>query len=155
MGAANSSSTILRLSRVFDAPIERVFEAWTSPAELMAWFGPEGCVVDSVEADLRVGGCYSIDMTVPGGEKVHHFGVYLEVDPPERLVFTWVLSDQPCKGGRGQDADTTVFLDLSAIGSKTELTLVHERLPGAEVVEAHRVGWSGSLSCLDSHISAS
>ncbi len=142
------NSEALRIYRLLDAPVDEVFQAWVDPAELMSWFGPQGCVVDSVEADCSVGGRYSILMTIPGGSQVRHVGHYLEVDPPNRLVFTWILADQACEGDRGHHAETTVYLDLVAVGDKTELTLTHESLPDTGAVEAHRVGWSGSLDRL-------
>ena len=145
MTEAGAESTVLHLHRLIDAPAEKVFRAWTNPSELMRWFGPDGCSVDEVESELVVGGRYSIRMTVPGGEKVHHFGEYLELESPHRLAFTWVLSDQPCDGSAGQLADTKVVLDLAERGGKTALTLIHERLPNANAVEGHRMGWEGSL----------
>lgn len=147
-----SGSTVLRLERVIDATIEQVFDAWATPEELMGWFGPDGCVVTGVETELVVGGRYSISMTVPGGGEVYHFGEYLEIEPPSRLVFTWVLSDQPCEGAAGQRAATQVSIILTAVGSKTGLTLLHERLPDSGSVAGHRKGWSGSLERLSRHL---
>ena len=141
MTDADHGSKVLRLHRILDAPAGKVFKAWTNPSDLMRWFGPDGCVVDEVKSELVVGGRYSIRMTVPGGEMVHHFGEYLELEPPHRLAFTWVLSDQPCDGSTGQQADTKVVLDLVERGDKTELTLIHQRLPNKGAIDGHRMGW--------------
>ena len=97
---------------------------------------------------------YSISMTVPGGEQVHHFGQYLEVDPPTRLVFTWVISNQPCEGSQGSEANTKVTLDLVSVGTSTNLSLLHEQLPSADAVKGHRIGWSGSLLRLSKHLTS-
>ena len=105
---AGSAAATLRLQRRFDADIERVFTAWTDPLLLARWFGPPGFSVLDCEADLRVGGRYSIVISDGTGARITHFGEYVDIDPPRRVVFTWVLQNQACGGSVDQHADTLV-----------------------------------------------
>jgi uncharacterized protein YndB with AHSA1/START domain len=91
----------MTITRVFKAPRELVFEAWTNPAHFAQWFGGNTVTVpvDSVSMDLRPGGSWKATMVIPaspelpGGHEINWIGEYVEVDPPERLVLT--LSDGP------------------------------------------------------------
>jgi uncharacterized protein YndB with AHSA1/START domain len=75
------------LSRVFDAPRELVFAAWTEEAHLTQWFGPKGFTTKTHECDLRVGGRWRFDMVAPDGKVFGNRMVFLEIAAPERLVF--------------------------------------------------------------------
>ncbi|HET6335937.1 MAG TPA: SRPBCC family protein [Polyangiales bacterium] len=74
------------LSRVFDAPRELVFEAWTDPEGLAQWFGPKGFVTKTHEIDVRVGGRWRFEMRAPNGTCYPNRIEYLEIKKPERLV---------------------------------------------------------------------
>ena len=75
------------LSRVFDAPRELVFRAWTERDRITALFGPKGFVCTTHEMDVRVGGMWRFDLVAPDGTTYHNRIAFLEVTPPERLVF--------------------------------------------------------------------
>jgi len=77
----------LVLSRVFDAPRELVFRVWTEREHVSRWFGPSGFTTTTHEMDARVGGRWRFDMRAPDGTIFDNRIVYLEVKPPERLVF--------------------------------------------------------------------
>ncbi len=81
---------VLRLSRRLKAPREAVFRAFTDPVELAKWFGPEGVSARQVEIDLRPGGRYSLEMFETDGSIHALSGVYREIQPPEKLTFTWI-----------------------------------------------------------------
>ena len=91
----------LILKRIFNAPPEKVFNAWTEPALLKQWFAPPPWTTAKVEADVRVGGANLIVMRSPDGKDYPNHSVYLEVVKNERLVFTdaftaaWQLSEKP------------------------------------------------------------
>ena len=75
----------IRLTRLFDAPAERIFEAWTLPEQVSCWWDPTGEPLVACEIDLRLGGGFSF---VNKSHSEHPFaGTYLEITPPERLVF--------------------------------------------------------------------
>jgi uncharacterized protein YndB with AHSA1/START domain len=85
-----SPEMTLKLNRVFQAPRERVFRAWTDAKELARWFAPSADYTTRVpELDLRVGGTYKVEMHHKGGNVHTVLGTYREIRPPERIVFTW------------------------------------------------------------------
>ncbi|MFC5338407.1 SRPBCC family protein [Leucobacter denitrificans] len=84
------------ITRILEVPRELVWRAWTEESELAQWLRPFGVSTDSVSFDVRVGGHYSYTMTNDEtGEKFPTGGVFLEVEPIERLVFTWGEPDAP------------------------------------------------------------
>lgn len=91
----------LVLARIIDAPREKVFRAWTDPELLKQWFCPAPWKVTQAEIDVRTGGSSFIVMQGPDGEEMPLPGVYLEVVPNEKLVFTdaftgaWQPSEKP------------------------------------------------------------
>ena len=139
---------VLVLKRFFHAPIERVFDAWTKAEVLADWFGPEGFSVSKSQVQLYVGGSYVIEIFSPDGKQIRHFGNYLEISKPHKLVFTWMLADQACKGSEDLVAETLVSIDFKRVDQTTELTLTHEKLPSTEAYDGHKFGWSSSLDSL-------
>jgi len=135
--------TTLRLERTFAAPREKVYAAWTTPEALTRWFGPSDdytIVVDPFEP--RPGGRYRIEMRHKGGAVHPITGVYQQLTPPSKLVFTWKWEDAPERG------DTLVTVELFEDGTGTRLVLTHERFPDVPVREAHDKGWTASLDRL-------
>jgi len=133
----------LRLTRLIRADREAVFRAWTEPAAMREWFCPEGGTVDAAESDLRVGGRYRIAMRMPNGLSVAT-GVYREIDPPARLVFTWLWEE----GVGPKEGETLVTVELAALGDATRLELIHEGFASADAREGHTQGWSSALDRL-------
>jgi uncharacterized protein YndB with AHSA1/START domain len=109
----------LILTRIIDAPREKVFRAWTEPSLLKRWFTPAPFTTPTVETDVRPGGTSLIVMKGPDGKEFPNRGVYLEVVKNERLVFTdafskaWDPSDKPFM---------TVVLTFEDLGGKTQYT---------------------------------
>jgi uncharacterized protein YndB with AHSA1/START domain len=134
----------LRLNRRFKAPREAVFRAFTDPAALVKWYGPEGMNVDNLKVDLRPGGAYSLTFQPADGAGHSLSGVYREVSPPDRLVMTWVWGQ-----GDMADVETLVTIDLAEAGTETELTLTHEMLPSQNSIDHHGKGWMSIFNCLD------
>jgi uncharacterized protein YndB with AHSA1/START domain len=87
------------------------------------------------EVDLRVGGKYRIEMQSPNGARHVASGVYREVTPPKRLVYTWGWEDSSVK-------DSVVTVEFQDRGKSTEVILRHERLPDAESRARHTEGWT-------------
>ena len=143
--ATFSTRTTLTLHRVFNAPIATVFEAWTKAEILASWFGPAGFTVTASKIDLRRGGEYLIALRSPEGMTIKHFGEYVEVTPPERLVFTWHLENQACNGSKDQCAETLVSIDFKRVGVSTEIRLTHEHLPSKAAYDGHEFGWRSTF----------
>ena len=140
---AVDQNPVLRITRTFDAKRERVYAAFTNPGDLEKWFGPEGvnCIVHDI--DPRPGGAYSFTMRDDKGGEHPLSGVFEEVVPNEKLVYTWTWGMGTLEG-----VETRVTLDFMALDGGTELTLTHELLPTETAVEMHNIGWSGSFDCL-------
>ncbi len=150
MDAVIDTSTV-RLVRVFDAPRERVFAAWTDSRQFMAWMCPPGFGLDRCELDVRPGGAWRAHGYKPDGTHFAKGGVYLEVRKPERLVFTWAHhADDTYASKRGHE--TTVEVTFRAIGGKTELTLVQGPFVDMPSFKGHNEGWKGSFDKLAAHL---
>lgn len=107
----------LKITRVFNAPRELVFKAWTERERVRQWWGPKGFTCPVCEIDVRPGGAIKIDMQGPDGTIYPMGGEYKEIVPPERLVFTSWAPNQ--RGARMFEMlNTLTFTDL---GGKTEL----------------------------------
>lgn len=141
------SRPTLRLTRQINAPREAVFKAWTDPEALTAWFGPEGVKTRNVRVDPRPGGQFSLEMYEP--DNVYPLsGTYREVNPPERLVFSWIWGHGELDG-----LETTVTIELRERDGGTELILLHEGLPTPTANEKHEGGWIGCFNCLERYLS--
>lgn len=129
--------------RTLNAPRERVFAAWTRPELLGQWFFAVPNWTVSVDADVRVGGQYRLEMRDDrGGLHVQH-GEYRLIEPVSKLVFTW-----SCAAIGVHDSVVTIQLD--AIGDKTAFQLTHDDLPrDSDIRRRHDEGWTGCLANLD------
>jgi len=135
----------LRLTRVVPAPRDAVFRAWTEPEQLKRWWVPfPGMSVPAAEVDLRPGGRYRFTMRNSKGQEFGLTGVYREVRPPERLVYTWRWEGTERDG----DGETLVTVEFEASGTTTLLHLTHEQFPDADTQDRHGVGWGGVLDSL-------
>lgn len=134
-------ATSLVIRRAVNAPIDRVFKAWTDPALMQRWFCP-GSMSARVMADPRVGGTYRIEMREASGETHIVSGVYQEVSDNVRLVFSWRWE--------GSKMDTVVSVDFRVSGSNcTDLTIVHSGFDGADTRDKHNQGWAACLEKLE------
>lgn len=133
----------LRLERRLRAPVALVYAAWTKPEALLRWFGPgDTREVLSADVDLRVGGRFRVVMIAESGEVHRVGGVYREIVPNERLVFTWAWESTP-------ERESLVTILLASAGSGTDLTLVHEQLFDVAARDGHARGWAGALDRLE------
>jgi uncharacterized protein YndB with AHSA1/START domain len=140
---------VIEITRVFEAPRERVWREWTEPQRFADWFGGPTSEVplDTVAMDVRPGGAWRLTMFAePGRRRIDWHGQYLEVDEPERLVLTF--SDQP---GSDRYALVTVVLDDLGDG-RTEMQFEQRGGPPPEAVEATRQGWGGFFDRLDERL---
>lgn len=140
--------------KIIPAKRSDVFDAWTKPEIMQQWFFP-GTWSAETTIDLTVGGTWKNEMIDDGsgnhngkkaeaGARYPHFGAYLEIKPPEKLVFTW---------NSHAVENTRVTIELRDLGESTELTLTHEFFPTEDLRAAHDNGWNGCLSNLINHFS--
>jgi uncharacterized protein YndB with AHSA1/START domain len=155
------------LSRLVDAPRERVWKAWTDPAELPRWFGPKGFETFHARLDLRPGGVYHYGIQ-GGGVEVWGRWVFREIEEPSRLHFVQSFSDKDGGLGTHPMAPTWPKQTLSTVlledfGPKTLVTIIWEPLEATEPEQAAffeampsmNQGWSGTFDRLDAWISGS
>lgn len=137
----------LRIARTFPAPREKVFKAWTEAQALKAWFAPSDKYVTRIPVlEPRVGGRYRIEMEFEG--KAHVVvGTYREVQPPEKLVFTWKWETEPAHG------ETVVTIEFLDRGGRTEVVLTHEKFPSDAARDEHNKGWTGCLDRFGQYVS--
>jgi uncharacterized protein YndB with AHSA1/START domain len=144
-----AQDVVLQMNRRFEAPRERVFEAWTSPEVLKDWWraGPDWST-PVAEVDLRPGGSYRLAMHDPESGQTHTLvGEYREVQPPERLVYTWTWESNPdeMKGSAG----SLVTVEFAEEGGSTEVSITHSGFATEEIRDLHVHGWDGVLANLE------
>jgi uncharacterized protein YndB with AHSA1/START domain len=140
----------LTITRVFDAPPERIWKEWTEPESFADWFGGVQSEVplSSVAMDVRPGGAWRLTMFAePGRREIRWKGEYREVVEPERLVFT--VSDQP--GDDVYELVTVVFTDLG--DGRTEMLLEQRGVMAAEEYERAGEGWSSFFDRIAERVS--
>jgi len=140
---------ILELRRVVAAPPPVVFRAFSHPAELAKWWGPEGFTIPSLDFVPRVGERYRIEMQPPEGDAFYLTGEFREVDPPSRLSFTFAWEDPD-----PDDVETLVELTFRDLGESTEVALAQGSFKTEPRHELHRSGWTDSFDKLERLIAA-
>jgi uncharacterized protein YndB with AHSA1/START domain len=137
----------LVITRVFDAPRELVFAAWTTREHLLNWAAPTGFAVVDCDGDLRPGGFWRETMRSPEGREYRNGGTYREILPPEKLVYTFAWEED---GKRGHETLVTVVFEDD--GGKTKMTFRQATFESVESRDGHRGGWSESLARLAAYL---
>jgi uncharacterized protein YndB with AHSA1/START domain len=134
----------LTITRAFDAPRELVYRAWTDPDHLASWLGPQESVASSVTTDPRPGGRWRACIS-SADHRIERWmeGSYRELDPPERLVFTFRWDDPADEVG-----ETLVTITLEGDGEKTEMTFHQAPFPNEVERDGHFDGWGSSFEDL-------
>ncbi len=141
---AEQNETIV-IRKIIAATQEEVFQAWTDPESMRHWMqGSEDIQESEAQLEVRPGGNFRI--TMKGKDKDHvHTGQYRIVEPPSRLVFTWISKST-------NEQETLVTVELKPRGTECELTLTHEKLPGKEAASGHQDGWTRIAELLAQHL---
>jgi uncharacterized protein YndB with AHSA1/START domain len=157
------------ISRVFDAPREAVWQAWTEPERLKQWWGPKGSKVHTCKVDLRPGGVFLYGMRMPDGGDVWGRFVYREIVPPKKLVFIVSFSDpqsgitrHPWNANWPLQTMSTVEFEEQGAG-RTKVTVrwtPHEaseieRKTFDEGRDSMKQGWGGTLEQLTDYLKGS
>jgi uncharacterized protein YndB with AHSA1/START domain len=143
--------TSLQIRRMFTAPREKVFRAWTERAGLEKWMCRDVPTHDPkyLELDVRPGGRYVIEIKMPEGFVYRGQGVFREVKPPEKLVFTWAWTRSPeNKSEPEQTKDSLVTVELFQRGTFSEMVFTHEQFESAKIRDDHKKGWDGCFDVL-------
>ena len=137
----------LTLKRRLNAAPEKVYAAWTNPAHLTKWFGPDSGAVHRADTDVRVGGRYAIEFSTEDGERHYVSGVYKEVVPNQKLAFTWAWRTMP-------ERESFVIVTIKPDGDGSILTLHHEQFYDEPARDRHEFGWTGALNKLEQFVGA-
>ncbi len=152
---ATQSSTVRRtvrpgltLRRRLNAAPAKVYAAWLEPEKIAGWFGPSQVITGSVQADVepRTGGRYRIGFRTEDGQRHEVGGIYREMVPNQRLVFSWAWHTTP-------ERESLVTITLKPDGEGTLLTLDHEQFFDQAARDAHEGGWHGTLDKLEQFFS--
>jgi uncharacterized protein YndB with AHSA1/START domain len=137
----------LTLTRRLNATTEKVYAAWADAEKLAQWFGPAQVKPGSVRAemDVRVGGRYRISFEGDGGEYHEVGGVYREVVPGRRLVFSWAWHSTP-------ERESQVTVQLKPDGAGTLLTFQHEQFFDQTARDNHERGWIELFAKLENYL---
>lgn len=146
----------LVITRVFDASRELVWRAWTEPEHFKKWWGPKAFTCPVSRMDVRVGGKYLWCMRGPDGKDYYSTGVYREIVPRSRLVYTDAFADAdgnvvPAShyGLPGEmPLEMLVTVTFEEDGGKTRMTLRHAGMPAGEHGEMASAGWNESFDKL-------
>jgi uncharacterized protein YndB with AHSA1/START domain len=142
-----SADKELIITRIFDAPREVVFKAWTDPRQAKNWWGPRGYPAVHLTMDVRPGGVWRNCLrSTETGQDLWHGGVFREVVPPSLLVFTFVWEEE---GERG--LETLVTVTFTEEGGKTRMTFCHAPFQSVEERDGHWGGWNSTFDRLDEH----
>ncbi len=146
---STQTETSLSIRRTIKAPRQKVFDAWTQPQHIRNWWrcDPSWSTVVA-EIDLRVGGRYRFGMRDPAKDHDHVVsGEFIEVDAPNRLVYTWAW-EEPTEHP-GQSRVTVEFIEN---GNTTDLLVTHDGFPELSYTEAHNQGWQACLNVFEGYI---
>jgi len=146
----------ITVTRILEAPRERVWERWTEPGQYMYWWGPKDFTAPYAKFDLRLGGKYLSCMRGPDGKEYWDTGTYEEISKPSRIVYTDSWADEHGNvvpaSYYGMDSDLpmemAVEVTLEDIEGKTKLTLEHCGLLEGEMIEQAKQGWNQSFDKL-------
>jgi uncharacterized protein YndB with AHSA1/START domain len=136
------SKPSLTLKRRLKAPPEKVYEAWTQPAQMIRWWGGDDQATRTAETDLRVGGRFRVGFKGNDGEQHDVSGIYKEVVPNRRLVFSWAWRTTP-------ERESQVTIDIKPDTDGSILTLTHEQFFNEKARDDHERGWGFGLDQLE------
>ena len=144
--SALNPNIVLELHRTIRTSREKAFAAWTVPGQLRQWFAvADGYTTPLAEVDLKVGGRYRLGMKPPGDNPLLIVGgVYKEIMPPERLVFTWQW-----ESADPNEPETLVTVEFHEGAGDTEVVLKHELFTDITQRDKHGEGWAGCLDHLE------
>src|SRR5215218_6056703 len=141
---AGSDDLMLELERVLPEAPPVVFAAFTDPDELINWWGPEGFTSPSLKFQARVGENYRIEMQPPEGDPFYLTGEFREVNPPERVAFTFVW--EPADP---DDVETLAQLSFRDLGESTEVRFTQGPFKTEARRTLHWEGWGDSFDKLE------
>lgn len=132
----------LNIERFIEARRELVWKAWSEPAVVEKWLRM-GMAIESVKMDFRVGGKFRVQIKMSDKEFFTMAGIYMEIKPPERIVYTldWEKDGSGTEFGELEGNESLVTVEFRAFPEGTKLALTHERFASVESRDRHQEGW--------------
>ena len=137
----------LEIIRNFNAPPERLYDAWTVPEQVAQWFGPESVSIGEHNFETKENGAWRTEFLGEAGSRHIATGIYKVLDRPNKLVTSWRWETD---GVLGEETELT--LTFESIPSGTRMTLVHTRFTEADTRDHHHSGWTSTITCLENYI---
>lgn len=144
---ATPTADEIRITRVFDAPRAIVWDAWTTPAMLVHWFGCAAFTTVDAAVDLREGGDWRVLMRTPDGEEIPSYGTYTAVRPVDHLAFTHQWEKPPVDVNPAHHR-TLVTVDLHDEEGRTRMEFRQTGLVSEASRDSHIGGWCDSMDAL-------
>lgn len=142
---ASPPAITIRVARVIGGLQAEVYRAWTDAATKPTWWGKSGRgELTRCEMDVRVGGRFRYEMRMPNATAEAASGEYVEVSPPQRLIFTWPAN--PDGSGEGETSVTFEFVDLR--DGTTRCVVTHQGIVDQRIATTYRAAWSNVLQDL-------
>ena len=148
MSAKAAEKTSLEIKRFINAPRAEVYAAWTDPAQLKLWFGPEWVKTRDFVCEVRPGGKFRWDLIDCDGKEKTIAGEYREIVLEKTIVFTWRHLDDEA----WENCMSIVTIEFSDSDGGTELRLKHEQLPTEASRNDHNKGWKSVLDRLEKFV---
>jgi uncharacterized protein YndB with AHSA1/START domain len=152
----------LVVTRVFDAPVERVWKAWTDPDDVKQWWGPAGFTAPVARMDFREGGTSLVAMRTPDGIDLYNTWTYEEIVPMDRVVFLQCFSDEegtavdPSAQGlpAGTPREIRSEVTFRDVDGRTEVTVTEFDWPVGQMAEMSKMGLEQTLDKMASVVAA-
>jgi uncharacterized protein YndB with AHSA1/START domain len=148
--SAKTAERELVINRIFDAPRELVWKAWTDHELAMQWAGPRGFTALDFNLDPRPGGEWRLTMHSPETGELTNRGVVREALEPERLVFTFAWDNEDGTPGR----EMLISIAFADLDGKTEMVFSQGVFESVEDRDGHREGWSESFDKLEQYLAS-
>lgn len=146
----------LKIVRILNAAKDQVWHAWSDVEHFKKWWGPREFSCPDCTIDFRVGGNFLASMMDDKGNKIWSTGIYTEIIPNEKIVFTDCFADENGNvvsseqyGMKGIPMEMKVTVMLKDVNGKTEMTIIHEGLPVGEHLTGANAGWNSSIDKLE------
>ena len=135
----------LVIKRNFDAPRDLVWKVWSDPNQAKNWWGPHGFTLPFVEMDQRPGGKWRAHMVSMDGKDLWQHGIYREIVPPEKTVYTFIWDSEP-------QHEMLVTVLFAARGNKTEMTFRQDGFKSVSDKDGHEDGWNQTFDRLVAYL---
>jgi uncharacterized protein YndB with AHSA1/START domain len=146
MASAAEKTRVLKIERVFDAPVDLVWRCWTEKQHLDKWSAPKGYTIPKSQGDTRVGGKYHLVMRTPDGHDLGLGGVYREIVPHKKLVMTHVWDED--------GIETVVTVRFEDMGKRTKMIFEQSGFTSDDSMNGHEGGWTECFDILDELLAA-